>query len=254
MLSGLAVLAVAGCGDTNEGVEQPPEGAILEPEGPEGDPSGALVVDDELGADAVQVVSAGGNVRFDPGCLITESSVAGISIPDTLGDFVSAFPDGTVLSFYPEYMVDFGKLCLRAGGADALCADFESYNVEVYHPDIAVVGLSVYAPQCRTAEGVGPGSAASAAVDAYGAPTFAFNYDNEGREYASFADQPDGLAFRARSGTAEADTGSPVRPNGPYAGKYEGVEGDGSYFETGDYHSDGEIREVFLSAPLDPTE
>ncbi|MFN2259263.1 MAG: hypothetical protein ABR601_05445, partial [Parasphingopyxis sp.] len=174
--------------------------------------------------------------------------------PDTLGDFVSAFPADTVLSFYPNYMVDFGKLCLRAGGEDALCADFESYDVEAYSPDIAVAGLSVYAPQCRTAEGIGPSSSIAEAAAAWGAPTFAFNYDNEGREYVSFADQPDSLAFRAESKTAAADTASSGVPNGPHAGNYEGVEGDGSYFETGEYYPDGEIREVFVSPPFEPIE
>lgn len=248
---GLAGLALTGCVEAEEADERESEAPEAESEAASG---GGLVPDAAAGPDGVAVVSEGGDGGFDPACRIEADKVAGIAVPDTLGDFVSAFPAGTMLSFYPHYMVDFGKLCLRAGGEDALCADFESYDVESYSPDIEVVGLSVYAPQCRTAEGIGPGSPVSAAVQAYGAPTFGFNYDNEGREYVRFADQPDGYGFRARSGTAEADASAPGRPNGAYAGDYQGVEGDGGYFETDAYHPDGEIWEVLLSVPLETRE
>lgn len=255
ILAAMTALGLAGCTESETQAEQVPEGAILEPDAREpAMAGGGLVPDAAAGPDAVEVTAAGANPRFDPSCLITEDSVAGIAMPDTLGQFVSAFPADTVLSFYPTYMVDFGKLCLRANSADALCANFESYDVEDYDPDIAVVGLSVYAPQCRTAEGIGPGSAVRETVEAYGIPTFAFNYDNEGREYVDFADQPTNLTFRAESEKAADDLTSPGVPNGPYAGDYRETEGDGSYFETPNYYPDGVIVEVFIMPAFEPIE
>lgn len=255
----LAALAVTGCmaeaeRDSDSPAAAPAVADVMEPDRTAPASPTRLVPDGEVGGDAVAIRSEGGNPRFDDSCVITQDSVAGIAMPDTLGEFVSAFPAGTTLSFYPAYMVDFGKLCLRADGADALCADFESYDVEQYRPGIEVVGLSVYARQCRTPEGIGPRSPVAEAARAYGAPTFAFTYDNEGREYLSFADGPEGIAFRAESEGAAADTTSPGVPNGPYGGDYGDVEGDGSYFETEAYYPDAEIREVYVSGPFEPVE
>lgn len=204
-----------------------------------------LVLDDTAEGTRV-TVPEGGDATFDPDCIIAENGVAGIVVPTVLGDFVSAFPAGTVLSFEPNFMVDFGALCARSGGEDAICTMFESYDVEGYRPDIEAQGLAVYSNQCRTGEGVGPGTGIAAAVHTFGNASFAFNYDNEGREYVSFANAPRAFSFRAESETGEAMQGDGLRPPGRHGGNYAGVQGEG-YFETGVAQPDARIWEIWIS-------
>jgi hypothetical protein len=207
-----------------------------------------LVLDTEASDGATLIASSGSAASFDPECLISETGIAGVESPTTLNDFVEAFPADTAISFQPVYMVDFGSLCALSGGEEAICVIFESYDVEEYDGDIEVVAMGVYADQCRTAEGVGPGTSIADAVAAYGAARFGFSYDNEGREYVSFADAPDAYSFRAESAIGDAIEGEALRAPGPHGGDYTGVEGDG-YFETMVAQPDAELWEIWISTP-----
>lgn len=207
-----------------------------------------LALDTEAGEGISVVYSEGSATSFKPECVIAESGVAGIDFPATLGAFVEAFPSGTALSFQPAYMVDFGALCALSGGEEAICVIFESYEVEDYRADIETVAMGVYADQCQTAEGVGPGTSIDDAVAAYGAARFGFSYDNEGREYVSFADAPSVYSFRAESAAADAIEGDALRASGRHGGDYNGVQGD-SYFETVVAQPDAKIWEIWLSTP-----
>lgn len=131
------------------------------------------------GATLVTVEAGDRPPTYDPECAITEQSVAGVPLGPTLGDFAAAFPAGSRLVFRPNAMVDIGQLCLVTGGEPQICADFLSYGITAYSPDIELAQIAVQGGQCRTPEGVGPGSTIEQAAAAYGPPTFSFNYDNE---------------------------------------------------------------------------
>lgn len=170
----------------------------------------------------VQTGEAG---RYAEPCLITEDSISGVRAPSTLGAFAGAFPEGTALVFEPSHMVDFGSFCLEQQGAERVCTLF--YEADVtggWDPNLEALGLYTTDPACRTAEGVGPGSSVADAVAAFGAVEFQFNYDNEGREYAAFANAPQTLGFRVASdaGTeiATSPGGDVYWPNGAFGGDY----------------------------------
>lgn len=207
-----------------------------------------LELDTEAEAGTVLISSTGSAVSFDPECVITETGIAGVENPATLRDFVESFPETAALRFEPAYMVDFGALCALSGGEDAICVIFESYDVEAYDGDIEVMAMGVYAEECRTAEGVGPGTSVADAVAAYGAARFGFSYENEGREYVSFAEAPDAYSFRAQSAIGDAINGDALRAPGPHGGDYAGVEGD-SYFETMVAQPDARLWEIWVSTP-----
>ncbi|RZV45568.1 MAG: hypothetical protein EX258_10345, partial [Sphingomonadaceae bacterium] len=136
-----------------------------------------LTLDDSVGESAERVDGAApdGSASFDPECLIEGPGAAGIVMPDTLGDFAAAFPQGTALSFYSAFMVDLSALCVRSDGADAICAI--AFAEDSYAPDTEAQGLIVSSPVCNTSEGVGPATPVSTAVEAYGAATFGFSWD-----------------------------------------------------------------------------
>lgn len=162
---------------------------------------------------------------FAEPCVITESSIAGIEAGETLGGFAGAFPAGTNLVFEPMWMVDFGSLCLIREGRAHVCALFYEAEADGWDRGLEMAGIFTLDPACRTVDGVGPGTLISDAATALGTATFRFNYDNEGREYLSFADGPGRLAFRASSeqgsvvaaGGAEGGT---MWPHGNFGGDY----------------------------------
>ncbi|MEM8695121.1 MAG: hypothetical protein AAGE05_03760 [Pseudomonadota bacterium] len=244
----LPILAIAACASEPASDDEAAADPLAAEDESAPAPAG-FALDDEAAEGATAVTSEGTAVSFDADCTITETGVAGIETPRTLGDFVEAFPAGTALSFQPVYMVDFGSLCARSGGEDAICVIFESYDVENYRADIPVMAMGVYSDQCRTAEGVGPGTSIADTVASYGAARFGYSYENEGREYVSFANAPDAYSFRAESETGEAMQGEANQPPGRHGGDYAGVEGD-SYFETNVSQPDARLWEIWISTPL----
>ncbi len=166
---------------------------------------------------------------FEENCLITESSIAGIGSPLTLGDFAGAFPVGSKLVFEPSYMVDLGSFCLIQNNQERVCTFFFEAEVDGWDPEEEATGLFTSDPACRTELGIGPGSLVSDAVEAYGAADFAFSYDNEGREYVGFERMPGRMGFRVSSRQGEAlvadvrtsQNGEEIHwPNGEFGGDY----------------------------------
>ncbi len=246
ILMPIAMLAACSSGGESDDAAEAEIETGAEAEGAVDDP---LVLDTEAGDGATLIASSGSAVSFDPECLISETGIAGVESPATLNDFVETFPADTAISFQPAYMVDFGSLCALSGGEEAICVIFESYDVEEYDGDIEVIAMGVYADQCRTAEGVGPGTSIADAVAAYGAARFGFSYDNESREYVSFADAPEAYSFRAESAISGANQDNALTvPAGRHGGDYTGVEGD-SYFETMVAQPDAELWEIWISTP-----
>lgn len=183
---------------------------------------------------------------YSADCLITATSIAGVSRPATLGAFAAAFPAGTSLVFEPLHMVDFGSLCLVVDGRERICTLFYEADVDGWSPQAEALGLYTRDPACATAGGVGPGSAVADAVDAFGPVRFSFNYDNEGREYAEFDGAPESLSFRVSSGLGDAAAGdtadqSTLWPNGDFGGDYRDAAAE---FTTSVAMPDAVISEV----------
>lgn len=249
----MAVLALSACSaDQATGQDTEAEGSVAAADETGGAPE-QLILENGVADGAIRVEGTApvGSASFDPECLIEENGVAGIGAPATLGNFAAAFQQGTVLSFYSTFMVDFSALCARSDGGDAICA--LAFAEDDYAPDAGVESLIVASPVCNTLAGVGPGTPVATAVEAYGAATFSFSWENEGREFVSFANAPQNYIFRARSEAAEANAanGGMNSPGGEHGGDYSGVEGDGSYFESDTGYPDAEIREVWISWPIE---
>ena len=144
--------------------------------------------------------------------------------------------------------VDFGSLCLMQEGQAHVCALFYEAEADGWDPGLELAGMFTLDPACRTMGGVGPGTLISDAETALGAATFQFSYENEGREYLSFADGPGRLAFRASSeqGNAAAaggaDSGA-MWPHGNFGGDYRD---GGDEFATSVAMPDAVIWEVSI--------
>jgi hypothetical protein len=155
------------------------------------------VGDTDLSGYGDEVVESGGaSASYTKECTIGLDSASGLA-PETAGDFVESFPKGTKIAFSPYATDGYGDICLIEAGAPAFCAMFESSADGKYDPKAAIVILEIFAPQCRTAEGIGPGSSVVDAVTAYGLPEFNFNYSAEGIEGLTFENGPETMTFFA---------------------------------------------------------
>lgn len=238
-----AVVAVGACEPTQEAEVSPVEadGGVT----PVGETADDLSY---RGSKVVVETQTGEAGRFAEPCLITESSIAGIELGETLGGFAGAFPAGSALAFEPMWMVDFGSLCLLKEGRQHVCALFYEAEAEGWDPDLEMAGLFTLDPACRTASGVGPGTAIADAEAAFGPAEFQFNYENEGREYLSFADGSERWTFRASSeqGDEEAARGpesGAMWPHGNFGGDYRD---GGDEFSTSVAMPDAVIWEVSI--------
>jgi hypothetical protein len=93
-------------------------------------------------------------------------------------------------------------------------------------------------PNYRTQQGVGPGTSIGQAVTVYGDATLSMSKDNESREFISFSQHPNGLAFRPK----------PVGKRN-FAGEYP--ESNDDYLKTQKYDKQAAIGQITVSCAED---
>ncbi len=247
------VIGVGACApsdtEAREDMAAPPESSATNQRNDVSGPVGETVGDlSARGANIVVEEQTGEAGRYAQSCLIADDSIAGIGEPATLGAFAGAFPAGSSLAYEPLYMVDFGSLCLVVGGRERVCTMFYEAEADGWSPELEALGLYTRDPECRSEQGVGPGSLVTDVVEVFGAPAFGFSYDNEGREYLAFANGPDEMGFRAASEAGEklaggAEGRETFWPNGSFGGDYrDGTE----EFATSTAFPDAVISEVSI--------
>jgi hypothetical protein len=96
-------------------------------------------------------------------------------------------------------------------------------------------------PNYRTQQGVGPGTSISQAASVYGGATLSLSKENESREFISFNQHPNGLAFRPK----------PVGTQ-TFAGEYP--ESNEEYLKTQRYNDRAAIGQITVSCPDDKCE
>ncbi len=93
-------------------------------------------------------------------------------------------------------------------------------------------------PNYRTEQGVGPGTPIDRAATVYGSATLSMSKENESREFISFTQHPNGLAFRPK----------PVKTRS-FAGDYP--ESNDEYLKTQKYDNNAAIGQITVSCAED---
>lgn len=149
----------------------------------------------------------------------------------TIGELKQALGETAQFEVKSPFIVDFDAIAVRQDG------EIQFYILylasESAGDDDPIQGLWTDNSRYTTAEGVGPGSLISAAEEAYGDATLSFNYDNEGREYVRFANEP---ASNISFGTGNANVST--------AGVYPNA--GGGFNETQEYNADAAIESVLV--------
>lgn len=163
---------------------------------------------------------------------ISDDAALGVSPGMTLAQARAALPE---LRWYfePAFMVDFSALCVERDKEELFCALV--YETEKEAPGEEIVAIAVTSPSLATFKGVHVGMPVSAAEDAYGKATLSYSYENEGREYLTFAKAPERLSFFAES-----------MRQGDRAGVYPPLPADATGQETDRYAADAVIDVIWI--------
>ena len=167
-----------------------------------------------------------------PGVVIDSLGMGAARVGMTLGELRAALPAGTRVGALDSlFMVDLVALPVMAGADTLYHLVFPAGGNIGDTTTLAMVVTSN--PTVKTRAGVGPGMTARDAALVYGEPTFAYNINDESREYATFAGYPArNVRFR-------------IVPNGDalFVGKYDTTA---EYNETRDFDPAGRIFMVMV--------
>ncbi|MBE9031559.1 DUF1176 domain-containing protein [filamentous cyanobacterium LEGE 11480] len=177
-----------------------------------------------------------------PSFLITKNSVGKAKIGMTFGALKQAL--GKEASFEPTALgVDLGRgLTVKQYGEVQFDVRFaDDRPIAQQNPDTVKITdqsiidlIFVRNPNYRTQAGVGPGTLIKDAIAQYGTASFAYNYENEGREYVQFERGQD-LVMRTNQGTLTT-----------FAGIYPESTRKRSYQKTNRYHDHAAIGMISI--------
>ncbi len=135
-----------------------------------------------------------------------------------------------------NYLVDTQSIGVNRDG--------ERLMVLVFSADEDLTGdscLTLLATENRrfgTRQGVGPGMPLSRAETIYGKATLSFSYDDESREYATFANGPGPILFRPQPGKSRQATAGIYDP--------DPLTSQETFFKTNNYRNSAVISAVYV--------
>lgn len=170
----------------------------------------------------------------NPARLISASGIGPVRLGMTLAQAKQAMGANVRWDNVPNLMVDFGAIAVKSGSTVLFYVVHEADHPLRDRDPVTI--LMTRNPAYKTIEGVGPNTPIAQAAQAYGPATLSFNWDDEGREYVKFANQPSALTFRTRG-----------EPNN-FDGRYASTQGD-AFHSTTTYRPTAAIGAVWVSAP-----
>ena len=163
---------------------------------------------------------------------ITSKSIGAAKLGMTLKELKNDLGTSAKIQTKSPYIVDFDALEISQNGKIQYYILYPA-GQPLKDSDLITLLLTEN-PDYKTEEKIGPGTSIKQAEQAYGTPKLSYNIDNEGREIATFKNQPKNLLFML--GNAN---------NSTLAGLYP-KEND-SYHETNKYRPEAKIRAIMVT-------
>ncbi|TAD77850.1 MAG: hypothetical protein EA001_09065 [Oscillatoriales cyanobacterium] len=171
---------------------------------------------------------------IDPARLIAANGIGPVRLGMTLAQAKRVMGANVRWENTPNFMVDFGAIAVKSGSTVLFYVVYEADRPLRDRDSISI--LMTQNPAYKTGEGVGPSTSIARVASIYGPATLSFNWDDEGREYVRFANQPSSMLFRTQG-----------RPN-DFDGRYPATQGD-AFHSTTTYRPTAAISAVWVSAP-----
>ena len=181
----------------------------------------------------------------DPSTLISPDRIGPVQLGMTFAEAKQALPPETQFEWVMLSEGIPAAIAAVQGSEVLLYLVTEGLEDELPPDEAVILLLATRNPRYATAEGVGPGSLLTAAVDAYGEVQLYYSPD---AEYATFAQQParptEVISFRVQS---------PANP--PAAGLYEWTNaaagdctpGATGYCESTEFHPEATLFEITIA-------
>ncbi len=164
--------------------------------------------------------------------IITRVGIGQAKIGMTFADLKQQIGEGVEFAVKTSFIDGFDAIAVTKAGTIQYYIPYPA-GTKFTNED-RIQHLMTDNPNYRTEQGVGPGTTIEQAAAVYGGATLSLSKENESREFISFTQHPNGLAFRPKS----------VK-NQSVAGDYP--ESNEEYLKTQHYDKKAEIGQITVS-------
>jgi hypothetical protein len=154
------------------------------------------------------------NIPTDPTQQITPVGIGTAKIGMTFGDLKQQMGEGVEFTVKTSFIDGFDAIAVTKAGTVQY---YIPYPVGTKFTDEdRIQHLMTDNPNYRTEQGVGPGTTIEQATSVYGDATLSLSKENESREFISFTQHPNGLAFRPKPAKNQSVAGDYPESNDEY--------------------------------------
>ena len=171
-------------------------------------------------------------IPTDPAQQITPIGIGGAKIGMSLKELKQQMGQGFEFPIKASFIEGFDAIAVTKAGAVQYYIPYPT-GTQFTDAD-KIQHLMTDNPNYRTEQGVGPGTSIKQAATVYGGATLSLSKENESREFISFTQHPNGLAFRPK----------PVG-NHNFAGDYP--DSNDEYLKTQKYDNRAAIGQITVS-------
>ena len=171
-------------------------------------------------------------IPTDPAQQITPVGIGGAKIGMSLKELKQQMGQGFEFPIKASFIEGFDAIAVTKAGAVQYYIPYPT-GTQFTDAD-KIQHLMTDNPNYRTEQGVGPGTSIKQAATVYGGATLSLSKENESREFISFTQHPNGLAFRPK----------PVG-NHNFAGDYP--DSNDEYLKTQKYDNRAAIGQITVS-------
>jgi hypothetical protein len=178
-------------------------------------------------------------IPTDPDQQITPVGIGQAKIGMTFGDLKQQMGEGVEFAIKTSFIDGFDAIAVTKAGKVQYYIPYPAGTK--FTDEDRIQHLMTDNPNYRTEKGVGPGTTIEQATSVYGDATLSLSKENESREFISFTQHPNGLAFRPK----------PAK-NQSVAGDYP--ESNEEYLKTQKYDKKAAIGQITVSCVDDQCE
>jgi hypothetical protein len=171
-------------------------------------------------------------IPTDPAQQITPVGIGAAKIGMTFKDLKQQVGDSVQFPVKTSFIDGFDAIAVTKAGTVQYYIPYPAGTQ--FTDEDRIQHLMTDNPNYRTEQGVGPGTTIKQATSVYGSATLSLSKENESREFISFTQHPNGLAFRPKAVEKQS-----------FAGDYP--ESNEEYLKTQKYDAKAAIGQITVS-------
>jgi hypothetical protein len=154
------------------------------------------------------------NIPLDPAQQITPEGIGVARIGMKFRDLKQQMGEGSEFIVKTSFMDGFDAIAVTKAGKVQYYIPYPTRTT--FTDEDLIQHLMTDNPNYRTEQGVGPGTTIKQATSVYGSATLSLSKENESREFISFTQHPNGIAFRPKPLGSQSVAGDYPESNEEY--------------------------------------